>query len=64
MNITNKTIKNSLINLIKIEKYVQQFEGASLINRGSLLIGLVFMLINIYRFVFLQNIVSKTTVCG
>ncbi len=29
------TIKNSLINLIKMENYVQQIEGTSLIKRGS-----------------------------
>jgi hypothetical protein len=34
-----------------MENYVQQYEGANLIKRGSLLIGLRFMLINIYRFV-------------
>ncbi len=42
MNITTNTIKNGLINLIKIENYVQQFEGVSLMKRGSLLIGLAF----------------------
>ncbi len=46
------TIKNGLINLIKIENYVQQIDGASLIKHGSLLIGLAFtLLINVYRFV-------------
>jgi hypothetical protein len=30
---------------------MQQFEGDSLIKRGSLMIGLGFMLIKIYRFV-------------
>jgi hypothetical protein len=42
VNITINTIKNGLIDLIKIENYVQQFEGGSLIKRGSLLISLVF----------------------
>ncbi len=42
MNITNNTIKNSLINLIKIENYVQKFEGDSIFKRGSLLLGWAF----------------------
>ncbi len=41
VNITINSIKNGLINLIKVESYVQY----------SLLIGLALTLINIYRFV-------------
>ncbi len=55
VNITSNTIKNDLINLIKIENYVQQLEGTSLIMRGSIWISLAFELI---IFTNLKNIIS------
>ncbi len=72
LNITISAIKNGLINLIKIENYVQQFEGASLIKHGSLLKGLAFTLINFYRFVlftkyyyfFVFNLYCSSTLYG
>ncbi len=42
MNITISRIENGLVNIIKMENYVQQFDGASLNKHGSLLIGLAF----------------------
>jgi hypothetical protein len=50
------TIKNSLINLIKMENYVQQIEGTSLIKCGSYVIGLAFQLIKTYRCVYIYKI--------
>ncbi len=55
MNITINTITNGLINLIKMENYVQQFERTSLIKRGSIRIDLAFVLI---KYPNLQNIIS------
>jgi len=53
VNITINTIKNGLINLIKMENYVQQFERTSLIKRGSIRIDFSFVLI---KYTNLQNI--------
>ncbi len=53
MNITINTIKNGLINLIKMEKYVQQFKRTSLVKRGSIRIDFSFALI---KYTNLQNI--------
>jgi hypothetical protein len=53
----------TVINLIKIENYVQQFRGACLIKRGSLLVVLAFTLINIYSFVLFTKYYRKQYIC-